>query len=48
MKNMKLTGALLALAMGAAIGTCACAQEAKAADIEPCTIKYVYWADNTD
>ena len=47
MKNLKMTGTLAALALGIVAGTCAFAQEAKA-DIEPCTIKYVYWADNTD
>lgn len=43
MKRMKLTGLLLAGALGVSFGACA-----YAADIEPCTINYVYWADNTD
>ncbi len=47
MRKMKLTGIVVALTMGAAISTCAFAQDAKA-DIEPCTVNYVYWADNTD
>ena len=42
MRNMKLTGTVIALAASAMLGTCAFA------DIEPCTINYVYWADNTD
>ena len=42
MRNIKLTGTIIALAASAAFGTCAFA------DIEPCTINYVYWADNTD
>ena len=40
---MKLAGALMAAALGMSFGVCAGAEE-----IEPCTINYVYWADNTD
>ncbi len=44
MKKMKLAGLLAA----AALGVVSFGALANAESIEPCTLNYVYWADNTD
>ena len=44
MKKMKLAGLLAA----AALGVVSFGALASAESIEPCTLNYVYWADNTD